>query len=29
MPKRERNGAVISPARVVAPINVKCPNWNG
>src|SRR6266436_19243 len=29
MQKRERSGAVINPARVVAPINVKCPNWNG
>ena len=25
MPKRERSGAVIRPARVVAPIRVKCP----
>ena len=27
MPKRERSGEVSSPARVVAPISVKC--WSG
>jgi len=29
MPKRDRRGAVTSPARVVAPISVKRFNWNG
>ena len=29
MPKRERSGAIISPARVVAPISVKRLSWYG